>query len=129
MDCSGIVDLLLQNERLTGLLPKDKSGHSAIYQIIAPEAELFPRIAVFEAARQYTRFADDMPLEERTEFRLDIYVRENILRELSAELLMALTVEGFRRYATVQDDYLPELEVYVKSVTFEYIEQLNPEWE
>lgn len=124
MDCAGIVDRLLTNERLVSLLPKDQTGHPAVYQIIAPESELFPRIAVFESERQYTRFVDDLPFEERTAFRVDIYARENVLREIAALLLSVLTVDGFRRYATIQDDYLPDQGVYVKSVTYEYFEEL-----
>ena len=129
MDCSKVVDLLLQNLQLIAMLPVDKTGHPAIYQILSPESELFPRIAVFESARAYTAFADDAPIEERSEFRLDIYARENVLFEMSTLLLTALTVEGFTRYATIQDDYLPEQGIYVKSVVFEYHEQLDPELE
>ena len=64
MDASTLVDELLESEELTALLATDPYGNPAIYQILSPEAEVFPRLAVFEADREYTRFADDQPLEE-----------------------------------------------------------------
>lgn len=124
MDATQLVDLLLADTELVAWLAADRTGHPAIYQIVAPEAELFPRIAVFESAREYTRFVDDLPLEERTEFRLDIYARDNVLFDITTRLLCALTVRGFSRFSTLQDDYLPELELFVKSVSFEYFDEL-----
>ena len=124
MDSTQSVDLLLADTELVAAVATDKTGHPAIYQIIAPEAEVFPRIAVFESAREYTRFVDDLPFEERTEFRLDIYARVNVLFDITTQLLCALTVHGFNRFSTIQDDYLPELEIYVKSVSFEYFDEL-----
>ena len=125
MDCSELVDLLLADERLTALLPSDPTGHKAIYQILSPQAELFPRLAVFEAAREYTAWADDAPTQERTAFRIDIYARENVLRSVNAALHRYLSDNGFRRLSQAADDYLPDEAIYVKSVNYEHYESLE----
>ncbi|MPN46186.1 hypothetical protein SDC9_193769 [bioreactor metagenome] len=124
MDCSTLVDLLLANGSLTALPPADPTGHKAVYQILSPQAELFPRLAVFETAREYTAWADDTPILERTAFRVDIYARENVLRGVNAALHRCLSGNGFRRLAQVADDYLPDEAIYVKSVNYEHYESL-----
>ena len=55
MDASTLVDELLESDELTALLATDPYGNPAIYQILSPEAEVFPRLAVFESDREYTR--------------------------------------------------------------------------
>ncbi len=124
MDCSTLVDMLVADEILVSMLPKDQTGHVAIYQILSPQAELFPRIAVFETAREYTAWADDTPIEEKTAYRIDIYVRENVLRGVNAALHECLSSHDFRRLAHASDDYLPDEAIYVKSVNYEYYESL-----
>ena len=118
LDASTLVDNLLESVDLTALLVTDPYGHPAVYQILAPEAEVFPRLAVFESGREYTRFADDLPLEEAVTFRIDLYARENVLFSINTALHAAMRQLGFRRDAQVQDDYLPEIDIYVKSVTY-----------
>ena len=118
LDASTLVDNLLGCGDLIAMLAIDPYGHPAIYQILAPEAEVFPRLAVFEADREYTRFADDLPLEEAVTFRIDLYARENVLFSINTALHAAMRQLGFRRDAQVQDDYLPEIDIYVKSVTY-----------
>lgn len=129
LDASTLIDTLLENQRLVSLLATDPYGNPALYQILSPESEVFPRIAVFENDREYTRFADDTPIEERIEFRVDMYARENILAPLNSALHEAMRQAGFRRAAQVQDDYIPEIDIYVKSVSYETIEQLPFPWE
>jgi len=125
MDCNELVDGLLQNEALVSLFPTDATGHPAIYQILSPQAELFPRVAVFETTRAYTAWADDAPIQERSEYRLDLYARENALREINSALHAALRGLGFRRLSQVQDDYLPDEGIYVKSVSYEYYDDME----
>jgi len=125
MDCNELVDGLLQNEALVSLFPTDATGHPAIYQILSPQAELFPRVAVFETTRAYTAWADDAPIQERSEYRLDLYARENALREINSALHAALRGLGFRRLSQVQDDYLPDEAIYVKSVSYEYYDDME----
>jgi len=127
MDCSQLVDGLLQSEALVSLFPTDTTGHPAIYQMLSPQAELFPRVAVFETTRAYTAWADDAPIRERSEYRLDLYARENVLREMSAALHATLRGLGFRRLSQVQDDYLPDEGIYVKSVSYEYYDDIMEE--
>ena len=127
MDCSTLVDLLLANGSLTALLPADPTGHKAVYQILSPLAELFPRLAVFETGREYTAWADDAPTLERTAYRIDIYARENVLRGVNAALHRCLSENGFRRLAQATDDYLPDEAIYVKSVHYEHYESLLEE--
>ena len=129
MDCSTLVDELLTCEELTSLLATDPYDQKAIYQILSPEAEVFPRIALFEQDREYTRFADDEPIEEEVTFRIDIYAKENVLYPLNSALHKAMRNLGFRRAAQVQDDYLSDLDIYVKSVTYSIKEQLPYPWE
>ena len=114
MDASTLVDELLASEELTAL---------------SPEAEVFPRLAVFEADREYTRFADDQPLEEEITFRIDIYARENLLYPINAALHSAMRRNGYQRYGQVQDDYLQDMDIYVKSATYTIKEQLPFPWE
>ncbi len=125
MDCSQLVDGLLQNEALVSLFPTDATGHPAIYQILSPQAELFPRVAVFETTRAYTAWADDAPIRERSEYRIDLYARENALREINSALHAVLRGLGFRRRSQVQDDYLPDEGIYVKSVSYEYYDDME----
>ena len=129
MDASTLIDTLLESQQLVSLLATDPHGNPALYQILSPESEVFPRIAVFENDREYTRFADDTPIEERIEFRVDMYARENILAPLNSALHEAMRQAGFRRTAQVQDDYIPEIDIYVKSVSYEIDEQLPFPWE
>ena len=124
MDCSELVDELLQNAELVSLFPTDETGHPAIYQMLSPQAELFPRVAVFETTRNYSAWADDAPIQERSEYRIDIYARENVLRQINGVLNVTLRELGFRRLSQVQDDYLPDEGIYVKSVSYEYYDDI-----
>ena len=94
-----------------------------------PEAEVFPRLAVFESDREYTRFADDQPLEEEITFRIDIYARENLLYPINAALHSTVRRNGYQRYGQVQDDYLQDMDIYVKSATYTIKDQLPFPWE
>ena len=129
MDASALVDELLESDELTALLATDPYGNPAIYQILSPEAEVFPRLAVFESDREYTRFADDQPLEEEITFRIDIYARENLLYPINAALHKTMRRNGYQRYGQVQDDYLQDMDIYVKSATYTIKEQLPFPWE
>ena len=129
LDASALIDELLLSERLVSLLAVDPYGTPALYQILSPEAEVFPRIAIFENDREYTAFADDVPIEERVEFRVDMYARENILAPLNSALHEAMRQLGFRRSAQVEDGYIEELDIYVKSASYEINELLPLPWE
>jgi len=111
------------------LLATDPYGNPALYQILSPEAEVFPRVALFENDREYTRYADDTPIEERVEFRIDLYARENILHTLNTALHEAMRQLGFRRAGQAEDGYIDTMDIYVKSVTYEINEQLPLPWE
>ena len=129
LDASILVGKLLENQRLVSLLAVDPYGNPAIYQLLSPEADVFPRLIVLEDDREYTRFADDVPLEERIRFRLDIYARENILYPINSALHDAIRQLGFKRDGQVEDGYLPDLDVYVKSTTYEITELLPTPWD
>jgi hypothetical protein len=129
LDASTLVSKLLDNQRLVSLLAVDPYGNPAIYQLLSPEAEIFPRLIVLEDDREYTRFADDVPLEERIRFRLDIYARENILYPLNSALHEAIRLLGFKRAGQVEDGYIPDLDVYVKSTAYEIHEPLLTPWD
>ncbi len=129
LDASALVDGLLEKQRLVSLLAVDPYGNPAIYQLLSPEAEIFPRVIVLEDDREYTRFADDIPLEERVRFRLDIYARENILHPVNSALHEAMRSLGFRRAGQAEDGYLPEMDIYVKSTVYEIHELLPVPWE
>jgi hypothetical protein len=119
--------MLAADGALISMIPKDQTGHAAIYQILSPQAELFPRLAIFEAAREYTAWADDAPTLERTAYRIDIYARENVLRSVNAALHKCLSSHDFRRLSQAADDYLPDEATYVKSVNYEHYENLMEE--
>ncbi len=129
LDASTLVSGLLENQRLVSLLAVDPYGNPAIYQLLSPEADVFPRIIVLEDDREYTRFADDVPLEERIKFRLDIYARENILYPVNSALHEAMRQLSFKRAGQVEDGYLPDLDVYVKSTVYEIFEPLPTPWD
>jgi hypothetical protein len=129
LDASILITKLLENQRLVSLLAVDPYGNPAIYQILSPEAEIFPRLIVVEDDREYTRFADDIPLEERIRFRLDIYARENILYPVNSALHEVMRSLGFKRAGQVEDGYLPDLDVYVKSTSYEIQELLPTPWD
>ena len=129
LDASILVSKLLENQRLVSLLAVDPYGNTAIYQLLSPEAEVFPRLIVLEDDREYTRFADDIPLEERVRFRLDIYARENILHPINNALHDAMRQLCFKRDGQVEDGYLPELDVYVKSTAYEILVLLPTPWD
>lgn len=129
LDASILITKLLENQRLVSLLAIDPYGNPAIYQILSPEAEIFPRLIVLEDDREYKRFADDIPLEERIRFRLDIYARENILYPVNSALHEAIRLLGFKRAGQVEDDYIPDLDIYVKSTSYEIQELLPTPWD
>jgi hypothetical protein len=129
LNASDLTNKLLENERLVSLLATDPYGNPALYQILSPEAEIFPRIALFENDREYTAFADDTPIEERVEFRIDMYARENILHTLNSALHEAMRQLGFKRAGQVVDGYIEDMDIYVKSVTYEINVQLPLPWE
>lgn len=129
MNASELVEKLLANGQLISLLASDPYGNPAIYQILSPEAEVFPRLALFEAMREYTLFADDIPIEERVQFRVDIYARDNVLYPINAALHAALRAEGLHRVSEVQDAYIEEVDVYVKSTTYEITVLLPTPWD
>lgn len=121
--------MLLKNEQLVSLLALGPHGIPAVYQILAPEADIFPRMAVFEDDREYTRFADDVPIQERVRFRIDMYAKQNILAPLNSALHEAMRGLGFRRAAQAEDGYIDDVGVYVISTTYEILEQLPFPWE
>lgn len=125
MDASILVDRLLTDAPLVALLSKGADGQPAIYQIVAPESEVFPRLAIFEDSREYTEFADDEPTEEAVRFRVDIYSRENNLNEVSAALHKALRRLNFSRVNPLPDDFIPDYDIFVKSAIYETHEQLS----
>lgn len=129
LNASGLIDELLLCGRVTSLLAVDPYGNAAIYQILSLDADTFPRMAVFEDDREYTRFADDVPIEESVRFRIDLYARENILAPLNSALHEAMRGLGFRRAGQVEDGYIDEIGVYVKSATYEIREQLPFPWD
>ena len=111
------------------MLAIDPLGNPALYQILSPEAEVFPRIALLENDREYTRFADDTPIEERVDFRVDMFARENILHTINSALHEAMRQLGFRRAGQVEDTYIEDLDIFVKSTTYEIKVQLPFPWE
>ena len=129
MDASTLIDELLKNERLVSLLAVDPYGNPALYQILSPEAEVFPRIAIFENDREYTLFADDIPIEERVEFRVDMFARENILHPLNSALHEAMRALGFRRAAQAEDGYIEDMDIYIKTARYEAHELLPLPWD
>ncbi|MBQ9324713.1 MAG: hypothetical protein IJ246_02970, partial [Clostridia bacterium] len=66
---------------------------------------------------------------EEITFRIDIYARENLLYPINAALHRTMRQNGYQRYGQVQDDYLPDLDIYVKSTTYTIKEQLPFPWE
>ena len=83
------------------------------------------RVDLGPAPERPRAWADDAPIRERSEYRLDLYARENALREIGAALHAALRGLGFRRLSQVQDDYLPDEGIYVKSVSYEYYDDME----
>ena len=73
--------------------------------------------------------ADDQPLEEEITFRIDIYARENLLYPINAALHKTIRRNGYQRYGQVQDDYLQDMNIYVKSATYTIKDQLPFPWE
>ena len=84
---------------------------------------------MLEDDREYTQFADDAPIEERIRFKLDIYARENVLHPVNSAMHEAMRQMGFRRAGQVEDGYLPDLDIYVKSASYEIHELLPTPWE
>lgn len=119
MDAAELVRRLSQHEALTALLSRDPhNGEAAIYQIQASEPDALPRLAIFESDRQYTRYADDFPIEERVQYTIDLYAKKNILREMNAALHAAMRQEGFQRTDEGSDEYLPDEKLYAKTVAY-----------
>lgn len=129
MDASTLVDALLQDAPLVSCLAVGPSDQPAIYQVISPEDSLFPRLAVFENDREYTAFADDIPIRERVSFRIDIYAMENDLRAINVALHNAMRGLGFRRADQGQDDYLEELGIFAKPVFYDIMVELPLPWD
>lgn len=117
MNCSDLVDILSADEQLAGLLAKTAQG-PAIFQILSPEWDIYPRLAVTEINRKYTMFADDAPIEERVDFGIDIFARENVLYAIQDRINTILRRHRFIRDDQVKDDYLPEIDIFVKTVRY-----------
>lgn len=116
MDADTLVGLLSASPELTGLLAEYPAKTPAIYQIVSPEEEVFPRLAVYEDDRTYTNFWDDEPHSETVRFQIDIFAQENRLHEINTTLAKVLRTNGFDRDSQAQDDYVEDLDVYIKSV-------------
>ena len=125
MNASILVDKLLENEQLVSLLAIGPYGQPAIYQIVAPEADVYPRLAIYEDSREDTEFADDIPIQEVIRFRVDIFAEENVLRKIAAALHIALRTNKLVRLNDLPDDYLPEIGVFVKSSVYEFYNDLE----
>ena len=69
MNASKLVERLKTYQSLTSLLGKDPGGEPAIYQILASQPSVWPRLEVFEENRRWTRFVDDEPAQETIRFR------------------------------------------------------------
>ena len=67
--------------------------------------------------------------DEEITFRIDIYARENLLYPINAALHKTMRRNGYQRYGQVQDDYLQDMDIYVKSATYTIKEQLPFPWE
>lgn len=120
MDATSLVDALCGHTSLTDLLAKDPhGGQPAIYQVQSSESDVLPRLAIFESDREYTLFADDCPIQERVQFTIDMFARDNIIRAINAALHIAMRKEGLRRIDEGTDDYYPDVGFYGKTVVYD----------
>ena len=119
MNAGNVVDILALDAGLVKLLATGADNEPAIYQIIAPEGEPLPRIAILEHSRDFSRWADDQPIEETVRFRIEIYSREDVLNEVTRELHGVLRVNGFVRVESMPDEYLEDVDVFAKGAIFE----------
>ena len=124
MNAKDVVDVLAANPHLVDALVRGPDGEPAIYQIIAPEGNVLPRIAVIEHSREFSRFADDQPREETVRFRMEIYSREDVLNDVSYKLHRALMTAGFVRVESLPDEYLEDIDVFAKTAIFETYVQI-----
>ena len=116
MNADALVELLAASTELTSLLAEYPEGTPAIYQIISPEEEIFPRLAVYEDDRSYTDYWDDEPHSETVRFQIDIFAQDNLLHKINTALGRVLRANGFARDSQAQDDYIEDVDVYIKSV-------------
>lgn len=125
MNASKLVERLKTYQSLTSLLGKDPGGEPAIYQILASQSSVWPRLEVFEENRRWTRFVDDEPAQETIRFRVDVYAKEQFLRPLDAEIWKAMALEGFRRASDEADDYWTDQGgIFGKSVSYEFVQDI-----
>lgn len=68
-----VVRTLRGCERVTKYLKPDKNGNLPIYQIVSPDENAYPHMAVFETLREPLCYSDDAPITDEVRFRINLY--------------------------------------------------------
>lgn len=122
-----VVRALRGCEKVTSYLKPDKNGNLPIYQIVSPDANAYPHMAVFETSRSSSFYSDDVPTMDEIGFRINLYSLENNLHEISRAVRDCLRDAGFDNVNIGTDGWSIPLGLYTKTVSCSTWEQVEME--
>lgn len=114
---SAIVSALLGNAALISLLGKDSIGQTAVYQQVAPEALVFPRITFFELSNVDSVYMDDDVFSSEISVQIDIWSKGNT-SAIATEVDNTMRSIGWKRFGS-QDLYEDDTQIFHKALRYE----------
>ncbi|MFW5438744.1 tail completion protein gp17 [Paenibacillus apiarius] len=107
---------LLANQSLSAMLGKDKFGNVPIYQMIAAEAEKYPRITFFEVTNFDSAFAEDTAFGSEIIIQIDVWSKEST-SAISGEVDRVMKGLSYTR-TSAADLYEDDTKVLHKAMRF-----------
>lgn len=117
-----LVDALRDDTAVVALLVRDRNGNPAVYQVLAPEEELYPRACVFETSREHDMWSDDIVVSETSSYRVDIWSREQNVQEISQAVRACLESNGFR-VRIGMESFIQTRQLFYQTVTAEIVDE------
>jgi hypothetical protein len=89
---------------LGGIITNDSVTYNRIYQLMAPNANEFPRLVFWEMDNIGANFADDEEQESEISIQIDIYTKNQSTSDIAKEVDNLMKSIGFFRTAST-DQY------------------------
>lgn len=106
-----VLQALESNQALLSLL-----GGKRIYQLVAPDAEEFPRVTFFELDNRDYSFADDTALSSEIKFQISVWSKGST-SAIAMEVDKTMKELGFQRYFAT-DLYEDDTKVFHKPMRY-----------
>lgn len=115
-----VYSALVNNQALVSLL-----GGPRVYQMVAPNADEFPRITFFELTNFDSAFADDQAFVTEIHIQIDIW-NKGSTSAIAAEVDRTMKSIGFKREASA-DLYEEDTKIFHKAMRYSTNREIEEE--